>query len=103
MEKKQVIIVGGIGKTERMNRDAFRVLDGGWFNLCPHCTHRKRPSVGVEKMEKKIVVLGFMDNGTGKHQSNTVYSQKKLIPAITTITGGGTQQIKVLRKWKRET
>lgn len=28
--------------------------------------------------------LGFMDNGTGKHQSNTVY-----------LRGGGTQQIKV--------
>lgn len=39
--------------------------------------------------------LGFMDNGTGKHQSNTVYSKNGLSPSITTITGGGTQQIKI--------
>ena len=47
--------------------------------------------------EPKILVnqLGFMDNGTGKHQSNTVYSENGLSPNITTIEGGGTQQIKV--------
>lgn len=39
--------------------------------------------------------LGFMDNGTGKHQSNTVYNENGLSPSITTITGGGTQQIKI--------
>lgn len=36
-----------------------------------------------------------MDNGTGKHQSNTVYNENGLSPSITTITGGGTQQIKI--------
>lgn len=47
--------------------------------------------------EPKILVnqLGFMDNGTGKHQSNTVYSENGLSPNITTIDGGGTQQIKI--------
>ena len=47
--------------------------------------------------EPKILVkeLGFMDNGTGKHQSNTVYSENALSPNITTVEGGGTQQIKV--------
>ncbi len=39
--------------------------------------------------------LGFMDNGTGKHQSNTVYDENGLCPNITTIEGGGTQQIKI--------
>ena len=39
--------------------------------------------------------LGFMDNGTGKHQSNTVYDEKGICPNITTIDGGGTQQIKI--------
>lgn len=38
--------------------------------------------------------LGFMDNGTGKHQSNTVYDENALCPNITTVEGGGTQQIK---------
>ena len=42
--------------------------------------------------------LGFMDNGTGKHQSNTVYDENALCPNITTIHGGGTQQIKVLNE-----
>lgn len=39
--------------------------------------------------------LGFMDNGTGKHQSNTVYDENALCPSVTTVEGGGTQQIKV--------
>ena len=39
--------------------------------------------------------LGFMDNGTGRHQSNTVYDENALCPNITTVEGGGTQQIKV--------
>ena len=39
--------------------------------------------------------LGFVDNGTGKHQSNTVYDENALCPNITTVNGGGTQQIKV--------
>lgn len=41
------------------------------------------------------VILGYLDHGTGKHQSNTVYSTQGVAPAITTIDGG-TQQIKVL-------
>lgn len=47
--------------------------------------------------EPKVIVeeLGFMDNGTGKHQSNTVYNENGLSPSITTITCGGTQQIKI--------
>ena len=48
--------------------------------------------------EQKILEakqLGFMDNGTGKHQSNTVYDENALFPNITTVDGGGTQQIKI--------
>ena len=44
---------------------------------------------------EKPVQLGFLDSGTGKHQSNTVYDEKSLCPNITTIDGGGTQQIKI--------
>lgn len=43
----------------------------------------------------EVKQLGFMDNGTGKHQSNTVYDENALCPNITTIEGGGTQQIKI--------
>lgn len=44
--------------------------------------------------------LGFMDNGTGQHQSNTVYDEKALCPNITTVNGGGTQQIKVVKQYR---
>lgn len=44
----------------------------------------------------EVKQLGFMDNGTGQHQSNTVYDENAVCPNITTINGGGTQQIKVL-------
>lgn len=48
---------------------------------------------------KMAKAVGFYDNGTGKHQSNTVYSSRYCIPTTTTIMGG-TQQIKVLRAWR---
>ena len=50
-------------------------------------------------MGKKVITIGFINHGTGKHQSNTVFSYKGNSPTITTITGGGTEQIKVLKKW----
>ena len=40
-------------------------------------------------------IIGFIDNGTGVHQSNQIYSILKCCPSITTIHGG-TQQIKIL-------
>ena len=43
----------------------------------------------------KVKSVGFMDSGTGKHQSNTVYDERYICPAITTLQGG-TQQIKIL-------
>lgn len=46
----------------------------------------------------EVKQLGFMDNGTGKHQSNTVYDENAVCPNITTIEGGGTQQIKILNQ-----
>ena len=44
---------------------------------------------------QRVKSVGFMDNGTGKHQSNTVYDSEYICPAITTLQGG-TQQIKIL-------
>lgn len=40
--------------------------------------------------------LGFIEHGTGKHQSNTVWDVSRSSPSITTLAYGGTQQIKVL-------
>lgn len=56
-------------------------------------TSVQKDNLVMERMPKQ---LGFIDNGTGKHQSNTVYSTNAPIPALTTIEGGGTQQVKVL-------
>lgn len=44
--------------------------------------------------------LGFMDNGTGQHQLNTVYDEKALCPNITTVNGGGAQQIKAATQYR---
>jgi len=44
----------------------------------------------------KPIQLGFIDNGTGQHQSNIVYSPYGVCPCISTLIDGGTQQIKVL-------
>lgn len=51
-------------------------------------------------MLEKPNQLGFMDNGTGQHQSNTVYDEKALCHNITTVNGGGTQQIKVATQYR---
>ena len=50
----------------------------------------------IEQTDLKQKELGFMDNGTGKHQSNTVYDVNYLAPCITTVKDGGTIQIKIL-------
>lgn len=44
----------------------------------------------------KAAALGYIEHGTGQHQSNTVYESECISPAVTTIVGGGTQQIKIL-------
>lgn len=66
------------------------------YDVCGGCSPTLSAMQGGNQ-EPKILVkeLGFMDNGTGKHQSNTVYSENGLSPNITTVEGGGTQQIKV--------
>lgn len=45
---------------------------------------------------KKVKQIGFIDHGTGKHQSNTVYDPHAQSPTVTTVEGGGTQQIKII-------
>lgn len=42
--------------------------------------------------------IGYLENGTGKHQSNIVWNVNTVSPTITTLVNGGTQQIKVLVK-----
>ena len=98
---KRIMIIGRIGNTEYQNNDRCKVLHRGGCTkvIYSACSHGDIPLV-VRK--KEIGSIGFFDSGTGKHQSNTVYAGNKCIPAITTIEGGGTQQIKVLRKCRRK-
>ena len=44
MEKK-IIVLGAIGKTERKNRDAFRVLSGGVMYALPAHIKSDQPLV----------------------------------------------------------
>lgn len=61
---------------------------------------RTEEGKALRKQYEKPNQLGFMDNGTGQHQSNTVYDEKALCPNITTVNGGGTQQIKVATQYR---
>lgn len=58
---KQIIVLGGIGQTERKNRDDFRVLHGGYINYVASA-FKCGTSVSGEEMgkqvEKKMIVLG---------------------------------------------
>ena len=38
-------------------------------------------------MKNKIVVLGFIEKGTGKHMSNSVYSKNGIAPTIMASLG----------------
>lgn len=82
--------VNVIGSLEAKFESTNRIYDvGGSPTLSAMQGGNQEPKILETKQ------LGFMDNGTGKHQSNTVYDENALCPNITTIEGGGTQQIKV--------
>jgi DNA (cytosine-5)-methyltransferase 1 len=87
----EVIQIGNIAEEKNFsNPQTGRIYDVGG------CSPTLNTMQGGNREPKVIVEeLGFMDNGTGKHQSNTVYNENGLSPSITTITGGGTQQIKI--------
>lgn len=50
--QKEIIILGGIGNTERQNRDDKRVLSGGGYNLHSEIPHSNRQAVSIEKNPK---------------------------------------------------
>ena len=41
----------------------------------------------MERLKNKIVVLGFIEKGTGKHMSNSVYSKNGIAPTIMASLG----------------
>ena len=53
--------------------------------------------------EGVVEQVGYLENGTGQHQSNTVYGTNGSSPALTTVNGGGTQQIKILEEQPKRT
>lgn len=83
--------VNVIGSLEAKFESTNRIYDVGG------CSPTLSTMQGGNQEPKILEVkqLGFMDNGTGKHQSNTVYDENALCPNTTTVEGGGTQQIKI--------
>ena len=82
--------------TNRDNPNQGRVYDTS--GLCPSITTMQ----GGNREPMVVVEVGYLENGTGKHQSNTVYDTNGLSPTITTILNGGTQQIKIIEDGKKE-
>ena len=41
----------------------------------------------MEKLKNKIVSLGFIEKGTGKHMSNSVYSKYGIAPTVMASLG----------------
>lgn len=84
--------VNAIGSLEAKFESTNRIYDVGGG-----CSPTLSAMQGGNQEPKILEVkqLGFMDNGTGKHQSNTVYDENALCPNITTVEGGSTQQIKI--------
>lgn len=100
MAKKKIIILGGIGKTERENRDDMRVVFRGVLpNL--KSSYRTRPAFGNQKMEKGLIVQGTMDNThDGSHEiANRVYFRGGCCPTITT---GGNVSPKTIKKYEKD-
>ena len=93
VEKIEVKVLGQMDNTmDNTSESANRVYDeNGLAQTVNTCG-----GGGLQPKIVEVKQLGFMDNGTGKHQSNTVYDTDGISPNITTIEGGGTQQIKIL-------
>lgn len=93
----EVKVIGDLFEDNGHGSMAGRVYDTD--GQCPAlgASHFQQIKYILDKKNvSEVKELGFMDNGTGKHQSNTVVDENGLAPTITTINGGGTQQIKVL-------
>lgn len=82
------------------------INDRGFTNKEPQVSIGTVPTLRAEthgnlpKVIERTKQLGYIDHGTGQHQSNTVYDTNALSPTITTIQGG-TQQIKILEECKQ--
>ena len=99
-DDKIPVLLGGVGKENEFGkqyRQGNRVYDSEGTAMA--VTSQPIGNAGGNSYlyleKKKIEKVGFIDNGTGQHQSNTVYGTDGVSPGLTTIDGG-TQQIKVV-------
>ena len=51
---------------------------------CPEITRDSATTVAMQPLN--VRELGFIEKGTGKHQSNTVYGSDELSPTITAVS-----------------
>lgn len=97
---KTIVAMRGRNPTNPSDRtpgiETEQRLEPNMNGTCNTLTSVQKDNLVLEKPNH----LGFMDNGTGQHQSNTVYDEKALCPNITTVNGGGTQQIKVATQYR---
>lgn len=95
----KVMVMGIVGNIDGAYEKTNRVWDSNGYAPSLEKRDYKDPvKVLVEGEDMRVNELGFMDNGTGQHQSNTVYGTNGIVPAITTIRDGGTQQIKIMEE-----
>jgi hypothetical protein len=97
---KQVEIIGCMDNTmDNTFESANRVYDtDGLSPTINTCGGGGLQPKIVEVQKVDVNELGFIEHGTGKHQSNTVFGTDGISPTITTIQGGGTQQIKIIEQ-----
>ena len=97
MEKK-IIVLGGMGVSERRDRDPDRILSGG-----VSCTHSRltfrQTDHWLSRSGKRTVVIGMI-NKDGYELSNRVYDKRFLAPTIRTFQGGSLEP-KVVKKYEK--
>lgn len=54
------------------------------LHSCPEITRDSATTVAMQPLN--VRELGFIEKGTGKHQSNTVYGSDELSPTITAVS-----------------
>ena len=89
-------LIGQMDNSDGTHESQNRVY--GPEGLAPTITTQSGGNLQPKFLERKAEcsAVGHIEHGTGKHQSNTVWSENGLSPTLTTIENGGTQQIKVI-------
>lgn len=86
--------VNVIGSLEAKFESTNRIYDV-WGGCSPTLSTMQGGNQEPKILEARQ--LGFMDNGTGKHQSNTVYDENALCPNITTVEGAVHNRLKCVK------